>query len=300
MNPWWLAKNLPFAFESWLVHRWNQRWKLRPTSEPFVSGDGFREACAYRLDPGGASGSPEEGGFFFVHGHLVPRFWAEVRPLVRKPFVLVSHNSDWVVEDGALVWLEDPLLVRWFAQNAKTSHPKLVPIPIGLENATNHSAGVVSDFVQLRTRLSSSRKNQIIYGFSVNTNFEERVRCWRVLRAHSLATALPQPLNHRLYRRFIIDYQFIASPEGNGPDCHRTWEALLLGVIPIVTRSPLIESFVRLGLPLLVLDTWEELPSWDGPRLAEFYEAHHPDLNHPALTMAYWRGILRDSLQEGS
>jgi hypothetical protein len=34
-----------------------------------------------------------------------------------------------------------------------------------------------------------------------------------------------------------INYAFVASPYGGGPDCHRTWEALILGCIPIVKSS---------------------------------------------------------------
>lgn len=33
--------------------------------------------------------------------------------------------------------------------------------------------------------------------------------------------------------------RFVVSPPGNGIDCHRTWEALALGAIPIVQNSSL-------------------------------------------------------------
>lgn len=58
---------------------------------------------------------------------------------------------------------------------------------------------------------------------------------------------------------------FVLSPEGNGMDCHRTWEALLLGNIPVVRRNPLVGLYD--GLPVLVVDDWadvtrERLAGW--------------------------------------
>ena len=50
---------------------------------------------------------------------------------------------------------------------------------------------------------------------------------------------------------------FVASPAGNGPDCHRTWEAIYLKVIPIVLKSEIDEIFKM--LPIYVIDTWDEL-----------------------------------------
>lgn len=297
MDPWLLLKNLPFEFESWFFQRRNERFDRHPSSKPFVSGDEFRSICPYRLDPDGETGDPEGGGLLFVHGHLVPRFWAEVRSRVRRPFVLISHNSDWTVDDQARPWLEDPGLVRWFAQNATFGHPKLTPVPIGLENPRRHSAGVVRDFRKLRNAPPLERHTKIAYGFSISTNFEERVRCLRALRAHPLAQALPQPLNGRLYLKELATYRFVASPKGNGPDCHRTWEAFLLGVIPIVTRSYLTEHFQEMGLPLLLLDSWEDLRKWDMRSLDAFHDEKITLLDHPALSWNYWEKAVRASLR---
>ena len=41
------------------------------------------------------------------------------------------------------------------------------------------------------------------------------------------------------YWRALLDHKFIISPEGNGIDCHRHYEALMAGCIPIVEENPL-------------------------------------------------------------
>jgi hypothetical protein len=50
---------------------------------------------------------------------------------------------------------------------------------------------------------------------------------------------------------------FVLSPEGVGMDCHRTWEALMLGCIPIVRRSPICELFGE--LPVLIVEDWADV-----------------------------------------
>jgi len=57
--------------------------------------------------------------------------------------------------------------------------------------------------------------------------------------------------------KHMTEYAFILSPFGNGMDCHRTWEALLCGCIPIVRTSVFSELFDE--LPVLIVDKWEDV-----------------------------------------
>ena len=50
-------------------------------------------------------------------------------------------------------------------------------------------------------------------------------------------------------------FRFHLSPEGNGLDCHRTWEALYLGVVPIVQSGPLNELLA--DTPAWIVDDWQ-------------------------------------------
>ena len=56
----------------------------------------------------------------------------------------------------------------------------------------------------------------------------------------------------------LPSYKFVISPEGNGIDCHRHYEALISGCIPIVERNPLIEEKYR-GCPILYTDDYSEI-----------------------------------------
>jgi hypothetical protein len=52
-------------------------------------------------------------------------------------------------------------------------------------------------------------------------------------------------------------YPFWLSPRGNGLDCHRTWEALYLDVVPIVWNSTLNSLYT--DLPVIILNDSSEI-----------------------------------------
>lgn len=59
-----------------------------------------------------------------------------------------------------------------------------------------------------------------------------------------------------IYRR-NRQYPFWLSPRGNGIDCHRTWEALYLDIIPIVWNSSL--NVLYEDLPVVIINDENEL-----------------------------------------
>ena len=65
-------------------------------------------------------------------------------------------------------------------------------------------------------------------------------------------------LPHKDYFAQLPTYKFVISPEGNGIDCHRHYEALLAGAIPIIERHPLTEEKYK-GLPILYTTDYSEL-----------------------------------------
>jgi hypothetical protein len=56
----------------------------------------------------------------------------------------------------------------------------------------------------------------------------------------------------------LPSYKFVISPEGNGIDCHRHYEALMAGCIPIMEDNPLIKEKYK-GLPILYTKDYSEI-----------------------------------------
>lgn len=64
------------------------------------------------------------------------------------------------------------------------------------------------------------------------------------------------------YFEILPSYKFVISPEGNGIDCHRHYESLISGCIPIVERNPLTEE-KYIGCPILWTNDYSEItPSY--------------------------------------
>jgi hypothetical protein len=70
------------------------------------------------------------------------------------------------------------------------------------------------------------------------------------------------------YFNTLSKYKFIVSPEGNGVDCHRHYEALMAGAIPIVETHPGIAMKYE-GCPILFTKDYSEI---NEVYLAEKYE----------------------------
>jgi hypothetical protein len=60
------------------------------------------------------------------------------------------------------------------------------------------------------------------------------------------------------YYAMLPFYKFVVSPEGNGIDCHRHYEALLAGCIPILEKNPLAEEKYK-GCPILWTTDYSEI-----------------------------------------
>jgi hypothetical protein len=199
----------------------------------------------------------------FVYTHDVDAFVEHVWPRFDGAGkVLVSHNSDHEVTARHAEWLDatsNPP-ARWFAQNVTVSHPRLEPIPIGISNAMWPHGKLRALARAMRRRSRRERTGQIYLGFNTATH-PARETVAAALRENfpgaSLdpAPALPWPR----YLGLLGSHEFAACPRGNGVDTHRVWEALYLGVVPVVERSPCTEHFQGLGLPMVLVDDWGEL-----------------------------------------
>jgi hypothetical protein len=78
----------------------------------------------------------------------------------------------------------------------------------------------------------------------------------------------------------MINYKYVISPLGNGLDCHRTWEAIILGCIPIVKTSVLDPLYI--GLPVLIVQKWSDVTQ-------VLLDSFKPDYNNiEKIKMQYW------------
>ena len=82
----------------------------------------------------------------------------------------------------------------------------------------------------------------------------------------------------------LVKYAFAFSPYSNGPDCHRHWELLSLGCIPIIKSFGSNDMFE--DLPVLIVEEWSDINKKLLDDILEKFK--HTIFNYDKLLLKYW------------
>lgn len=263
----------------------------RRSSAPYITGDGFRDYCDYIFDETGINLIPENvrhGNTIFVKTDLLSKFFNEYHPKITEKYILVSHNSDYPAPGAYSKYLDDPTLIAWFAQNMEgPAHPKLHPIPIGLENRYNNN-GNPAVIDSKRKEFKHLPRSSLAYmNINVGTNPSERGIVYDYFK--------DKPFCKNATKKPFVDYlkdlatsKFVLSPRGNGLDCHRTWESLYMGSYPIVKTSASDEMYA--DLPVIIVNDWKII---DANFLNKKYkEIKKQSYNKDKIYLDYWLNLI--------
>ena len=204
---------------------------------------------------------------------------------------MLTHNSDYAVPGQQFApFLDDRKIYAWFGQNIDREHPKLHAIPIGM---ANHywPHGKIEIIKQLQDLQFS--KNIFLYINYGNTS-SERTNTSLERLTHLSGAYVPSRKPFADYAKDLAESIFVVSPPGNGIDCHRTWEALYLGAIPIVKRTPIASLYE--DLPVLVVDDWDQVTEPILFQMAQVYKNNK--FNFGKLYADYWFTVLHTAQKE--
>src|ERR1035437_5003696 len=197
--------------------------RLRPASYPYITGDGFRKIANHIYDETGKCNPQDiqDGEIVFLKSDMIPEWFEKIHPKITQKYKLISHNSDYNVTDYDLLFIDNKI-IHWFAQNVLTthSHPKLTPIPIGINNYYIYMQSAPRFYDTFR-KIICEQKNRIIFGFSIDTNPKERQPAYNFLINLKTADRIKGKNYPRMYVKLIKRYKFIAAPNGNGLDVPR-------------------------------------------------------------------------------
>ena len=249
------------------------------------------------------------GDSIYICTTALTHFINRILPTLTIPFVLVTGDCDIEIptqlfpESTFNNFISNPLIIHWFCQNWTGNHHKVSHIPIGLDYHTMTTSTVWGDSIppsiqekQLNIISENShpfwkRKNKCY------SNFHFSIRGYYVKNRKDAIDQIPKDLifyePSSLTREDTwlnqTNYAFIVSPHGNGLDCHRTWEALCLGSIPIVTRSKIDHLFD--DLPVLIINKWSDITQkLLDDTIAEF---KNRTFNYDKLTLKYYTDLIR-------
>jgi hypothetical protein len=269
---------------------------------------------ALHIDPR-AYAAAKDGDLLWVRATALPQFLEQVLPQLRARVVLVTGDEDWLIPgdfaDAAKICASHKVLA-WFAQNfdGTDRSGKIQGLPIGLDYHSisgrsrwgHRQATPQEQEAELEVlRATMPANGERLVRVHADFHFNKHARAFRGECRHAVEARLrPNPLidfqQHKLPRLALWQektrYAFVVSPHGNGLDCHRTWESLLLGNIIIVKRSPLDPLYE--GLPVVIVDHWgeitaENLRRWHQQHCAAFTSTEV----ERRLTNEYWITRMR-------
>ena len=247
----------------------------------------------------------KDGASIYICSNALQDFVLNHLPRIKTRFVLVSGDADNPVPTGALSrdtferLYNNEMLIVWYSQNLVFSpkqFPKLRHLPIGLDYHTlsegAHAWGPMSSPIQQETLLKAIANNSRPFwerNPSAYTTFHfELGRGGRREAFEKIPRSLvyyePNNVVRMASWRNQSKYAFVVSPPGEGLDCHRTWEALCLGCIPILISSPLDDLFE--DLPVLIVSSWSDISQ----NLLDktILEYKNRAFNMEKLKLSYW------------
>lgn len=244
---------------------------------------------------------PTRGESVYIHPTALTKFINNYLPRIQFPFVLVSGDSDMTIptdcQHSATIILNHPLLLEWYAQNCVSPSGKLKQLPIGLDFHTlargHHQWGPrqsvqsqEEDIAKIRAN-SPHDKKLLCYAnfqFLMNTRYgADRRQAMSEIHSN-LVYYEPHTVPRIQSWQTMSQYKFVISPHGNGLDCHRTWEALALGCIPIVKSGPLDSMFSE--LPVLIVKEWNDVT-------ADLLTTWNPtNTSLDKLMLSYWDKLI--------
>jgi hypothetical protein len=254
---------------------------------------------------------------------MIPYFVSNILPRIVNIFYLVTGDSDKIIPsksenelnnrfsrvEGSICeqLLNHPKLIKWFAQNCALEDDKVVQLPIGLDyhtisnnpnrnwrdehegSSTEDQEQILKDIRETMAPFYERTNDKIFANFSIDYSNDQDVRVLAIRNTPQELLSLHLEFSKRTkVWKNMKEYKFILSPYGAGPDCHRTWEALCLGCIPIVNNIG-SNSMFR-DLPVLIVEQWSEITEELLRNTVENYKQKFKDFNFNLnkLLLNYW------------
>lgn len=237
-----------------------------------------------------------EGSTLSMIVTIIPEFVKKIETIPSK-VILVSGDCDPTVPDGLFetdekfkAFIESDKIIHWYSQNYIGTHPKVTGIPIGIDSQAGLEEHIAThQIIPFSKRLIKCYCNfgnsmgQRKYGYD-RTDALEKI-------PSELMYKEPTRISHKDTFINQSKYAFVVSPHGNGLDCHRTWEALVLGCIPIVKTSGI--DYLYDELPVLIVKDWADVTK----ELLEskIKEFENKQFNYDRLLLKYWMDKIKST-----
>lgn len=222
----------------------------------FISGHEFYKLCKWsycprypmNFDPNNV----QTNDFVFLNLDLFSEFVEKLsQSSIANKLILFTHNSDAKFTLNHLNMLR-PYVNHVYAINSNVQDPLVTAIPIGFVDSQYKPH---DKFVLVANK--NLEKTILCYmNFRIGTNVMKRQECYNTFVheswVHNESNLPPEVFYDQLSRA-----KYVLSPEGTGIDCHRIYESIYLGAIPILKTSEL--DYFYCNLPVVIVKNWNEI-----------------------------------------
>lgn len=238
----------------------------------------------------------------FVSLNEMGAFMKYVLPKIKTPFVLVSGDSDYTTSKFKQI-LDTKYLIHWFSAHNDIRNKKVTSMPWGLDF---HMLLTEDFFGEKMTSVIEQEKNlekiinlrpkskmKVFANFHLNCTRKRRNELHHLLKNNSCMyfqkSRMPRTAAWKLQKEF----SFILSPAGNGPDAIRTWEALILGQIPIIERGSAAMDSVHKKFPIVLINDVSEINEENLKKWYKKYSKMFTPQMKEMLTNKYWIDLIK-------
>lgn len=222
----------------------------------------------------------------FIPGERFLEFLADASELITAR-TLVTGNSD----QNFLNSVELPTSVNlWLCQNNGIPQEKKIrTLPIGIENLRLGRAGLKKYFQAHR---ESAPIDRVLVPPMSPTNPARYMVVFEALKRPDIFEVRQKLIDESEYFSLTRDFRFVMCCEGNGFENHRIWETLYQGSFPILINSTWSKSLQYLGLPIMYVDSLDEIQA---DALQDFATRNSDFLPESAecLWTPFWEKVIR-------
>lgn len=250
------------------------------------------------------AGNLTENDTIFVSYAKIDEFTMDFLPHIHTPFVLITTPFHILYPTGleqvAKNITSHDYLLHWFATNIGNYtggyqfHPKVSPFPLGLKPKMGsrdfqnpipiyREIFLNTTTTLMRNQTKNDKENAIFAGYISRTNTKRK--------------EIPSgpKLPYADYLKEIAKASYVISPDGDHPDCHRHYESLGLGSVPITQLDPYLYSHLKEG-PVIYNNT-----NWNLTELEKSLPIPALNVNRNMVFEEYWmeyiEGVVGFSLR---
>ena len=230
------------------------------------------------------------------------------------PYMSIPHNNNSLKEKADKLLLKKELQI-WYCKNPGINHNKIIGYPIGPKwqwKSSNFFGEPKKKHLRIYNKLcteplkkllnKNNEKTELLYFnfnekttidsfYSAHKNIRKKIR--RIFSKLGYTWNKKQPFEK--YMETLCKYKFAICPPGKGIDTHRTWEALMMGTIPIIESTTLDHLFDK--LPCIIIKDMKEYETLNPDKLNKIYnnileKAKKNEYIFDIMYTPYWDKVL--------